>query len=40
VAFAVGPFEYVNAGVAGKNRVPVRIVTPKGDPARRSTRPK
>ena len=30
VAFAVGPFEYVDAGVAGKNRVPVRIVTPKG----------
>jgi alanyl aminopeptidase len=30
VAFAVGPFEYVDAGAAGKNRVPVRIVTPKG----------
>jgi cytosol alanyl aminopeptidase len=30
VAFAVGPFEYVNAGTAGKNHVPVRIVTPKG----------
>lgn len=30
VAFAVGPFEFVDAGVAGKNRVPVRIVTPKG----------
>ena len=30
VAFAVGPFEYVDAGVAGRNRVPVRIVTPKG----------
>jgi alanyl aminopeptidase len=30
VAFAVGPFEYVNAGVAGRNHVPVRIVTPKG----------
>jgi alanyl aminopeptidase len=30
IAFAVGPFEYVDAGVAGKNRVPVRIVTPKG----------
>ena len=30
VAFAVGPFEYVNAGTAGVNHVPVRIVTPKG----------
>jgi alanyl aminopeptidase len=30
IAFAVGPFEFVSAGVAGKNRVPVRIVTPKG----------
>ena len=30
IAFAIGPFEYVDAGVAGKNRVPVRIVTPKG----------
>jgi alanyl aminopeptidase len=30
VAFAVGPFEYVDGGVAGKNKVPVRIVTPKG----------
>jgi len=30
VTFAVGPFEYVDAGVAGKNHVPVRIVTPKG----------
>jgi alanyl aminopeptidase len=30
VAFAVGPFEYVNAGVAGRNKVPVRIVVPKG----------
>ena len=30
VAFAVGPFEYVDAGVAGKNKVPVRIVVPKG----------
>jgi len=30
VAFAVGPFEFVDAGVAGRNRVPVRIVTPKG----------
>jgi len=30
VAFATGPFEYVNAGTAGKNKVPVRIVVPKG----------
>lgn len=33
VAFAVGPFEYVDAGSAGKNHVPVRIVTPKGHAA-------
>ncbi len=30
VAFAVGPFEFVPAGTAGKNKVPVRIVVPKG----------
>jgi aminopeptidase N len=30
VAFAVGPFDYVDAGTAGRNHVPVRIVTPKG----------
>src|ERR1700728_1354039 len=30
VAVAVGPFEYVDAGKAGKNRTPVRIITPKG----------
>ena len=30
IAFAVGPWEFVDAGVAGRNRVPVRIVTPKG----------
>jgi alanyl aminopeptidase len=30
VAFAGGPFEFVDGGVAGKNRFPVRIVTPKG----------
>ena len=30
ITFAVGPLEFVDAGVAGKNRVPVRIVTPKG----------
>jgi aminopeptidase N len=27
---AVGPFDFVNAGVAGSNKVPVRIVVPKG----------
>jgi alanyl aminopeptidase len=30
VAFAVGPFDFVNAGTAGVNHIPVRIVTPKG----------
>ncbi len=30
VAAAVGPFEVVNSGVAGRNRIPVRIVVPKG----------
>ena len=30
VAFGVGEFDFVDAGTAGKNRVPVRIVTPKG----------
>ena len=30
IAFGVGPFEFVNAGTAGKNHVPVRIVVPKG----------
>jgi alanyl aminopeptidase len=30
VAFGVGPFEFVDAGVAGRNHVPVRIVTAKG----------
>lgn len=30
VAFGVGPFEYVSGGTAGRNHVPVRIVTPKG----------
>jgi alanyl aminopeptidase len=33
VAFGVGPFEYVDAGHAGKNHVPVRIVVPKGHAA-------
>ncbi len=30
VAFAVGPFEVVDAGRAGKSQVPLRIITPKG----------
>jgi alanyl aminopeptidase len=30
VAFAVGPFDFVDAGTAGANHIPVRIVTPKG----------
>ena len=30
VALGVGPFEYVDAGKAGKNQIPVRIVVPKG----------
>ena len=30
IAFAVGPFEIVEAGRAGKNRIPIRIVTPRG----------
>ncbi|HEU5056338.1 MAG TPA: M1 family aminopeptidase [Kofleriaceae bacterium] len=30
VALAVGPFDVVDAGVAGRNRTPVRIITPRG----------
>ncbi len=30
IAFAVGQFDFVPAGTAGRNHVPVRIVTPKG----------
>jgi alanyl aminopeptidase len=30
VALAVGPFDVVEAGVAGRNAVPVRILTPRG----------
>ncbi len=30
VAFGVGPFDYVDGGTAGRNHIPVRIVTPKG----------
>jgi alanyl aminopeptidase len=42
VAFAVGPFDVVDAGVAGAKRVPVRIITPRGraaeaDPAKAAT---
>ncbi len=33
IAFAVGPLEFVNAGTAGRNHIPVRIVTPKGEAA-------
>jgi cytosol alanyl aminopeptidase len=33
VAFAIGPFDVVNAGKAGRNHVPVRIVTPRGKAA-------
>ncbi len=33
VAVAVGPFDFVNAGKAGKNRTPVRMITPKGKAA-------
>ena len=30
VALAVGPFDVVDAGAAGRNRTPVRIITPRG----------
>ena len=30
VAFAVGPFDIVDAGRAGKKQIPVRIITPRG----------
>ncbi len=33
VAFGVGPFEFVDAGTAGRNHVPVRIVVPEGHTA-------
>ena len=40
IAFAVGPFDFVNAGTAGAKATPVRIVTPKGmgDQARYAAR--
>jgi alanyl aminopeptidase len=30
IAFGVGPFEFVEAGMAGVNHIPVRIVVPRG----------
>ena len=30
VAFAVGPFDIVDAGIAGEKHIPVRIITPRG----------
>jgi alanyl aminopeptidase len=30
VAFAVGPFDVVDAGTAGEKHVPVRVITPRG----------
>lgn len=30
VALAVGPFEVVDAGTAGRNKTPIRIITPRG----------
>lgn len=30
VAFAVGPFDVIDAGKAGRNKVPLRIVAPRG----------
>jgi alanyl aminopeptidase len=34
VAFAVGPFDYVDAGRAGARKTPIRIVTPRGKASR------
>ncbi len=33
VAMAVGPFEVVDAGRAGRNKTPIRIITPRGKSA-------
>jgi alanyl aminopeptidase len=33
LAFAVGEFDFVDSGTAGRNHIPVRIVTPKGHAA-------
>ena len=30
VAFGVGPFDVVDAGTAGRNKVPIRVIVPKG----------
>ncbi|MBN1206667.1 MAG: M1 family metallopeptidase [Myxococcaceae bacterium] len=30
IAFGVGPFEFVDVGPSGRNKVPTRIITPKG----------
>ena len=30
VALGVGPFDYVDAGRAGRNKTPIRIITPRG----------
>ena len=30
MAFAVGPFDVADAGVAGRKQIPVRIITPRG----------
>ena len=30
VALGVGPFDVVNAGTAGRNRIPIRMIVPKG----------
>ena len=30
VAFGVGPFDVVNAGTAGRNKTPIRMIVPKG----------
>jgi alanyl aminopeptidase len=34
IAFAVGPLEFVDGGTACRNKVPVRIVVPRGDAPR------
>ncbi len=36
IALAVGPFEVVNAGTAGRNHVPLRVIIPKGRKAEAS----
>ena len=33
VAFGVGPFDVVNAGTAGRNHTPIRMIVPKGHAA-------